>query len=332
LEVKDLRTYFYVQDGELRAVDGLTYSVEKGECVALVGESACGKSVSAMSLMRLIPYPPGIIVGGEIIFEGRNLLKLSEAEMQDIRGNRIAMVFQEPTTSLNPVLTVSRQLSESLELHRGLNKHEAAEEASKLLKLVGIPDAATRRNYYPHQFSGGMQQRIMIAMALSCNPALLIADEPTTALDVTVQAQLLEVIDSLRSQFGTSVILITHNLGVVARYADSVNVMYAGRMMEMGPTDVIYDAPRHPYTVGLIASVPRLDKPRQKDLSVIEGLPPNLARLSKDMCPFSPRCKLAVARCRQQRPELERVGADHFTACFRSEEVPTLMPQLMEVG
>lgn len=321
-----------MQDGELRAVDGLTYRVNKGECVALVGESACGKSVSAMSIMRLIPYPPGIIVGGEIVFEGRDLLKVSEAEMQDIRGNRIAMVFQEPTTSLNPVLTVSRQLSEALELHRGLGNKEAAEEASKLLNLVGIPDAATRRNYYPHQFSGGMQQRIMIAMALSCNPALLICDEPTTALDVTVQAQLLEVIDNLRAQFGTAVILITHNLGIVARYADSVNVMYAGRMMETGPTEQIYGAPRHPYTVGLIASVPRLDMPRKRDLSVIEGLPPNLATLSKSMCAFSPRCQLAIPRCLQERPELKNVGEGHYAACFRSNEISQLMPQLMEVG
>jgi oligopeptide/dipeptide ABC transporter ATP-binding protein len=242
------------------------------------------------------------------------------------------MVFQEPTTSLNPVLTVSRQLSEALELHRGLGKKEAAEEASKLLSLVGIPDATTRRNYYPHQFSGGMQQRIMIAMALSCSPALLICDEPTTALDVTVQAQLLEVIDNLREQFGTSVILITHNLGVVARYADSVNVMYAGRMMESGPTDEIYGNPHHPYTVGLIASVPRLDQPRKKDLSVIEGLPPNLAALSRDMCAFSPRCAIAIARCRQERPNLEVVGENHQAACFRSAEVQKLMGQTVEVG
>ncbi|MBI4296020.1 MAG: ABC transporter ATP-binding protein [Chloroflexi bacterium] len=330
LEVKNLKTYFYVQDGELRAVDGLSYRIRKGECVALVGESACGKSVSALSVMRLIPYPPGIIVDGQIIFEGRDLLQVSEEEMRDIRGNRIAMVFQEPTTSLNPVLTVKRQLSESLELHRSLDKKAAAEEAAKLLKLVGIPDSERRINDYPHQFSGGMQQRIMIAMALSCNPALLIADEPTTSVDVTVQAQLLEIINNLRTQFGTAVIIITHNLGVVARYADSVNVMYAGRLMETGPTDVIYDAPRHPYTVGLIASVPRLDLPRKRDLSVIEGLPPNLARLPRTMCPFSPRCKLAITRCRTQRPELEVVGKDHYSACWRSSEVPELMSQLVE--
>ncbi len=278
--------------------------------------------------MRLIPYPPGIIVGGEVFFDGKDLLKISEEEIRHIRGNRIAMVFQEPTTSLNPVLTISRQLSEALQLHRGIDLKTANEEAAKLLKLVGIPDSERRVSDYPHQFSGGMQQRIMIAMALSCNPALLIADEPTTSVDVTVQAQLLEVINNLRTQFGTAVIIITHNLGVVARYADSVNVMYAGRLMETGPTDAIYNQPKHPYTVGLIASVPRLDLPRRRDLSVIEGLPPNLARLSKNMCPFSPRCKLAVAKCREQRPELEVAGKDHLSACFRMNDVQ----QLVEAG
>jgi oligopeptide/dipeptide ABC transporter ATP-binding protein len=278
--------------------------------------------------MRLIPYPPGIIVGGEIIFDSKDLLKVSEEEIRHIRGNRIAMIFQEPTTSLNPVLTVSRQLSESLELHRGLDKQAAAEEAMKLLKLVGIPDAERRINDYPHQFSGGMQQRIMIAMALSCNPALLIADEPTTSVDVTVQAQLLEIINNLRTQFGTAVIVITHNLGVVARYVDRVNVMYAGRLVESGPTDVIYGEPRHPYTVGLIASVPRLDLPRKRGLSVIPGLPPNLARLSPHICAFSARCKYAIDKCKQERPALEQVGKDHYAACFRSSEVR----QLVEAG
>jgi oligopeptide transport system ATP-binding protein len=324
LEVRDLKTYFYVHNSELRAVDGLSYSVKKGECVALVGESACGKSVSALSIMRLIPYPPGVIVGGEIIFEGTDLLKITEEEMRYVRGGRIAMVFQEPMTSLNPVLTISRQISESLELHLYMDKITAARETIKLLKLVGIPDAERRINEYPHQFSGGMQQRIMIAMALSCKPSLLIADEPTTSVDVTVQAQLLDMINNLRTQFNTAVILITHNLGIVARYADSVNVMYAGRLMEKGPTDQIYTEPHHPYTVGLIASVPRLDLPRQRDLNVIEGLPPDLARLPKTMCAFSPRCKLAIERCRKERPELEKVGTEHYVACFRSGEVKQL--------
>lgn len=328
LEVRNLKTYFYVQDGELRAVDGLSYSVKKGEFVALVGESACGKSVSALSIMRLIPYPPGIIVGGEIIFDGQDLLKLSEEEMRKIRGNRIAMVFQEPTTSLNPVLTVSRQLSESLRLHRGFDKKAAEQESVTLLTLVGIPDAKRRIRDFPHQFSGGMQQRIMIAMALACRPALVIADEPTTALDVTVQAQVLELINSLRTRFGTAVVMITHNLGAVARYADSVNVMYAGHLVETGPTDAVYDEPRHPYTVGLIASVPRLDLPRQKELSVIDGLPPNLARLPRTMCPFSPRCKIAIDKCRNERPELETVGGEHRAACFRSRDVPRLTSEV----
>lgn len=325
MEVKNLKTYFYVQNSELRAVDGLTYSVKKGECVALVGESACGKSVSALSIMRLIPYPPGVIVDGEIMFEGKDILKVSEAEMRHIRGGRIAMVFQEPMTSLNPVLTVSRQLTESLELHLSMDNATASEEAIKLLKLVGIPDAESKIKDYPHQFSGGMQQRIMIAMAISCKPALIIADEPTTSVDVTVQAQLLDIINDLRTRFNTAVILITHNLGIVARYADSVNVMYAGRLMERGKTDQIYEEPRHPYTIGLIASVPRLDLPKKRDLSVIEGLPPDLAKLSKTMCAFSPRCKLAIERCRRERPELEVVGPDHYAACFRSSEVKQLM-------
>jgi oligopeptide transport system ATP-binding protein len=325
LEVRDLKTYFYVHDGELRAVDGLTYSVKKGECVALVGESACGKSVSALSIMRLIPYPPGIIVGGEIIFEGMDLLKISEKEMRHVRGGRIAMVFQEPMTSLNPVLTVSRQISESLELHLCMDKITAAKETENLLRLVGIPDAERRVNDYPYQFSGGMQQRIMIAMALSCKPSLIIADEPTTSVDVTVQAQLLDLINNLRTQFNTAVILITHNLGIVARYADSVNVMYAGRLMEKGPTDQIYTDPHHPYTVGLIASVPRLDLPRKRNLNVIEGLPPDLARLPRNMCAFSPRCKLAFERCRKERPELEKVGTDHYAACFKNSEVKQFM-------
>jgi oligopeptide transport system ATP-binding protein len=320
LEVKDLRTYFYTRDGQLRAVDGLSYHVNRGESVALVGESACGKSVSALSVMRLIPDPPGIIVGGEIIFNGCDLLRISEEEMHHIRGNKIAMVFQEPTTSLNPVLTVRRQLTESLELHKGMDSVSSAQEAIKLLQLVGIPDAVGRIKNYPYQFSGGMQQRIMIAMALSCNPALLIADEPTTSVDVTVQAQLLEIIDDLRSRFGTAVIIITHNLGVVARYVDRVNVMYAGRLVESGVTDVIFDHPMHPYTLGLLQSVPRLDLPRDRKLGVIQGLPPNLARVPSG-CAFHPRCEFVMDRCRQERPPFEEVEENHFSACFRSREI-----------
>ena len=315
LEVKNLRTYFYTQEGELKAVDGLTYNVHKGESVGVVGESACGKSVSALSVMRLIPYPPGIIVGGEINFQGRDLLKCTEAEMRHIRGNLIGMVFQEPTTSLNPVLTVRRQISEALELHRNMDKNASLQETVRLLKLVGIPDADKRANDYPFQFSGGMQQRIMIAMALSCNPALLICDEPTTSLDVTVQAQLLEIIDDLRARFGTSVITITHNLGIVARYVDQVNVMYAGKMIETAPTEELYSNPCHPYTIGLLSSVPRLDVSKKKSLRMIKGLPPNLARLPKG-CAFTPRCDYAMPRCKDEYPPLEKVGENHYRACF----------------
>ena len=295
----------------------MSYYIDKGESIGLVGESACGKSVSALSILRLIPYPPGIIVGGEIIFKGQDLLQVSEGEMRRTRGNRIAMIFQEPTTSLNPVLTIRSQLAESLELHRGLDKDTATEESIKLLKLVGIPDAERRVGDYPYQFSGGMQQRIMIAMALSCNPELLIADEPTTSVDVTVQAQLLEILANLRSQFGTAVIIITHNLGVVARYVDRVNVMYAGRLVETAATDVLYGTPMHPYTIGLLASVPRLDLARKRKVAVIEGLPPNLARLPKG-CAFNPRCGYTISRCMEEKPELKEVGENHYSACFRS--------------
>lgn len=315
LEVKDLRTYFYTQEGEVKAVDGLNYFVKRGESVGLVGESACGKSVSALSVLRLIPYPPGIIVGGQIIFRGQDLLQLSEEEMRSIRGNSIAMIFQEPTTSLNPVLTIRRQISESLELHRGLDKEQSREETVRLLKLVGISDAERRADHYPFQFSGGMQQRIMIAMALSCDPELLIADEPTTSLDVTVQAQLLEIIAELRNRLGTAVMIITHNLGVVARYVDRVNVMYAGCLVETAPTDELYGNPKHPYTIGLLASVPRLDSERKESLRIIKGLPPNLSRLPGG-CSFHPRCEYAFDRCREEKPVLEEVGPDHFRACF----------------
>ncbi|MDP6632168.1 MAG: ABC transporter ATP-binding protein [Dehalococcoidales bacterium] len=308
----------------MKAVNNLSYHVNKGESVGVVGESACGKSVSALSILRLIPYPPGIIVGGEVIFKEQDLLKVNENEMRKIRGNEIAMVFQEPSTSLNPVLSVRTQLAEALELHRDIEKKAATEEAIKLLKLVGIPDAEKRVTDYPYQFSGGMQQRIMLAMALSCNPDLIIADEPTTSVDVTVQAQLLELVDNLRAQFGAAVIMITHNLGIVARYVDRVNVMYAGRLVETAPTDEIYGVPKHPYTIGLIGSVPRLDLPRDRDLYVIPGLPPHLARLPSG-CSFSPRCAYTIDRCHQETPELEQIGEDHLSACFRSGEMTELL-------
>ena len=263
LDVQDLQTHFYTDDGVVKAVDGLNYKVRKGEFVALVGESGCGKSVSAMSVLRLVPYPPGVIAGGQILFKGEDLLQASEERIRDIRGNRIAMVFQEPTTSLNPVLSIGRQISESIELHLGLDKKRAREESVRLLELVGIPDAKKRMSDYSYQFSGGMQQRIMIAMALSCNPELLIADEPTTSLDVTVQAQIMEIIAKLRDDFDTAIVFITHNLGLVARYADHVNVMYDGKLVESGATEQIFSDPQHAYTKKLLAAVPRLDQPKE---------------------------------------------------------------------
>jgi oligopeptide transport system ATP-binding protein len=318
LDVKELTTNFYTDEGVVKAVNKLSYHINKGECVGLVGESGCGKSVSALSLLRLIPDPPGVIEGGEIMFKGQNLLNLCEEEMQKIRGNQISMVFQEPSTSLNPVLSIQRQLTESLELHRGMKSSEAKEESLKLLNQVGIPDPDRRIRDYPHQFSGGMQQRIMIAMALSCRPDLIIADEPTTALDVTVQAQILELIEEMRVKFGTAVLIITHNLGVVARYVERLNVMYAGSLIETGSTDEVFARPQHPYTKGLLQSIPRLDKPRSKNIEVIEGMPPDLANLPSG-CPFAERCSFVMSQCREEKPQLKEVGVNHFSACFFDE-------------
>ncbi|MDA1189238.1 MAG: ABC transporter ATP-binding protein, partial [Chloroflexi bacterium] len=286
LEVKDLATYFFTADGVVKAVDGVSYHVDEGESIAIVGESGCGKSVGALSVMRLVSTP-GRTVHGEVLFEGQDVLKLNDSEMRNIRGNRIAMVFQEPMTSLNPVLTIGYQLKETLKLHLGMNKEEATERASELLKLVGIPDAERRLRDYPHQFSGGMRQRVMIALALSCNPRIIIADEPTTALDVTIQAQVLEVMIGLADEFGTALIMITHNLGVVARYAERVIVMYAGRIIESGTSEQVYGKPSHPYTIGLLKSVPRLDEERKAKLDPIEGLPPLLVDLPV-ACNFAP--------------------------------------------
>jgi len=315
LQVRNLKTYFYTEAGMVKAVDEISYDLKEGETLGLVGESGCGKSVSALSILRLIPFPPGRIVGGEVFFEGKDLLKMREDEIRDIRGNRIAMIFQEPMTSLNPVLTIGLQIGEASELHRLLNKKETREEVLRLLKMVGIPDAERRIDDYPHQFSGGMRQRVMIAMALSCNPKLLIADEPTTAVDVTIQAQLLEIIKELTSSLGTAVILITHNLGVVARYVNRMAVMYAGRMVELGPAIEVYGHPQHPYTIGLLASVPRLDQPRKERLVPIEGQPPNLIRLSPG-CSFFPRCSHRLEQCSLEKPALRPVGQDHWASCW----------------
>ena len=315
LEVTDLRTHFFTPEGVVKAVDGVSYDVEEGETLGLVGESGCGKSVSALSIMRLIPDPPGRTVGGEVIFEGKDLLKLSDRDMRQVRGGQISMVFQEPMTSLNPVLSIERQLTESLEIHLGMKGKDARKEAVRRLEQVGIPDPEGRIKQFPHQFSGGMRQRVMIAMALSCNPKLIIADEPTTALDVTIQAQILELMKNLSKQSGVSLIIITHNLGVVARYADRVNIMYAGKIIERGAAREIYGSPRHPYTLGLLNSVPRLDLPRKEKLDPIEGQPPDLTNLPEG-CSFRVRCRYAIDRCAEEIPTLESVTDGHLSACF----------------
>ena len=315
LDVRDLQTQFATSGGIVRAVDGVSWDVQAGETVALVGESGCGKSVSALSVMRLVAAPAGRIVGGEIVFKGRDLLTLSEDEMRRIRGREITMIFQEPMTSLNPVLTIGRQVTETMEIHLAMTPAQARARAAEILTLVGIAEPERRLGQYPHQFSGGMRQRIMIAMALACNPALILADEPTTALDVTIQAQILELLKDLSRKLGVAMLMITHNLGVVARYADRVNVMYAGRIVERGTAREIYANPRHPYTLGLLRSVPRLDEPKKAKLAPIPGQPPDLTRLPPG-CAFAPRCSYAVERCRAERPTLEAEAPDHLSACW----------------
>ena len=321
LEVIDLQTQFSTRNGVVRAVDGVSWDVAESETVALVGESGCGKSVSALSIMRLVAPPAGRIVGGQVLFKGRDLLTLSDEEMRHVRGREIAMIFQEPMTSLNPVLTIGRQLTEGLETHLGLGTAAARARAVELLAMVGIPDPARRLPQYPHQFSGGMRQRMMIAMALACEPALVLADEPTTALDVTIQAQILELMKDLSRRLGVAMLIITHNLGVVARYADRVNVMYAGRIIERGTARELYGNPRHPYTLGLLRSVPRLDEPRRARLNPIDGQPPDLTRLPAG-CAFAPRCAFRVARCLTEVPALRPIdGPGHVTACWEAERL-----------
>ena len=328
LEVRDLYTEFRTGAGVVRAVDGISYTVERGETVAIVGESGSGKSVGALSVLRLIPDPPGRITAGEVWFDGRNLLGLPEEAMREIRGGDIGMVFQEPMTSLNPVLTIGRQLSETVEQHRRLDRAAADRRALELLQLVGIADPERRLKQYPHQLSGGMRQRVMIAIALSCDPKLIIADEPTTALDVTIQAQILELMQELTRRLGVALIIITHNLGMVARYAHRVNVMYAGRIVESGSAADLYRMPRHPYTVALLRSVPRLDRPRQARLDPVEGQPPDLTRLDAG-CAFRPRCRFAVEACGHARPPLAAAGAGgHLAACFRSAELGAVMEEV----
>ena len=320
LEVKNLQTHFFTMDGVVKAVDGVSYDLEEGETLGLVGESGCGKSVSALSLMRLIPDPPGRIVNGEVILDGEDILRIDMDDMRNVRGAKMSMVFQEPMTSLNPVLTVERQLTETLQLHKGMSKAESRREGVDLLSRVGIPDPEQRIKQYPHQFSGGMRQRVMIAMALSCSPRLIIADEPTTALDVTIQAQILELMKALTTEFGVALIVITHNLGVVARYADRVNIMYAGRIIERGTAREIYSNPRHPYTVGLLRSVPRLDLPRRAKLDPIQGQPPDLVNLPAG-CAFRARCRWAIDKCATDTPVLEETSPNHWSACWRSEDL-----------
>jgi oligopeptide transport system ATP-binding protein len=315
IEVSNLQTQFFTQDGIVHAVNGISYEVAEGETVAIVGESGSGKSVGVMSLIRLIPEPPGKIVNGEVNFDGQDLLKLNEEELRQIRGNRIAMIFQDPMTSLNPVLTIGRQITEALELHLNMNRDESRARAIELLELVGIPDAGPRLDDYPHQFSGGMRQRVMIAMGLSCNPQLLIADEPTTALDVTIQAQIVDLVTRLQTELGMAIIWITHDLGVVAGLADRVLVMYAGFIVEEGPVDVIYGQPRHPYTLGLLRSIPRLDLGRQKRLIPIEGLPPDLLD-PPNSCPFAPRCPFVIDKCLEENPPLMAISAVRSSACW----------------
>lgn len=320
LEVKNLKTQFFTQDGVVKAVDDVSFYVMPGETLGVVGESGSGKSMTGLSIMRLIPNPPGKIVNGEIIFNGNDVRKMSEEQVRSIRGNDIAMIFQDPMTSLNPVLTINRQISEALQLHMGMNKSQARNRAIELLKMVGIPNSEERVDQYPHQFSGGMRQRVMIAMALSCNPKLLIADEPTTALDVTIQAQILDLMRNLQNETGTGVMMITHSMGVVAGMADRVQVMYAGQIVETADTEEIFGNPRHPYTVGLMQSIPRLDALEKAKLRPIRGLPPDLIDLP-DMCPFTPRCNYARDKCEQKNPPLLEVSPGHYSACWFWEEV-----------
>jgi peptide/nickel transport system ATP-binding protein len=322
LDVKGLHTVFFTNSGLFRAVDDVSFSIRRGETLAIVGESGCGKSVTALSIMRLVPDPPGRIVGGSVVLEGTDLLGLDEDKMREVRGNRISMIFQEPMTSLNPVMRIGDQIAEAVRLHRPMTQKEAWEQAVEMLRLVRIPVPQRRAQEYPHQLSGGMRQRAMIAMALACRPALLIADEPTTALDVTIQAQILALVLELQQELGTGLILITHDLGVVAQTAQRVIVMYAGKKVEEADVDTLFASPRHPYTRGLMASIPTVPSPgtnANARLVEIPGMVPSLTRLPKG-CAFAPRCDRAIARCHEEYPPLESFGANHLAACWRAAE------------
>ncbi len=312
LDVDNLETRFFTDDGIVNAVNGVSLTLDEGETLGIVGESGSGKSVTMLSILRLTP---GKITNGRVMFQGRDLTKLSEDELREIRGNRVAMIFQDPMTSLNPVLTIERQLTEAIELHMGLNHEQAVNRAVELLQLVGIPGARERISAYPHQFSGGMRQRVMIAMGLACNPALLVADEPTTALDVTIQAQIVELVKKLKDDIGMAIIWITHDLALLAGIADRIMVMYAGQVVERAVANLLYKNPRHPYTIGLLQSIPRLDERNKERLTPIEGLPPDLINYPKG-CPFQPRCRFAIDKCVDEDPPLEHLGNEHYAACW----------------
>jgi len=320
LKVKDLEVRFYTKDGEVQAVNGISYSMEQGDTLGLVGESGCGKSVSTMAMLRLIPEPPGKITGGQVLFEGHDLLKMKPSEMHQVRGSQIAVIFQDPMTSLNPVMTIGNQIAEAMQVNLGTDRRRALDQTVELLEHVGIPKAADRLKDYPHQFSGGMRQRVMIAMAVSCRPKLLIADEPTTALDVTIQAQIVDLVKSLQQQLNMAVIWITHDLGLIARLAKWINVMYAGYIVERGPTKRIFKNPAHPYTIGLLGSLPGLDLTADQDLNYIEGAPPDMIRLPAG-CPFCPRCSYRAEPCTVERPELIDVEYGHLAACWNLDRV-----------
>ena len=322
LDVQNLVTTFSTDDGELRAVDGVGFDIREGETVGLVGESGCGKSVTSLSILRLIPEPPGKIAAGKILFENKNLLELSEREMRSVRGNHISMIFQEPMTSLNPVYDVGDQIVESIRLHQKKSRKEAHARAVELLALVGIPSPETNAGAYPHELSGGMRQRVMIAMSLACEPKLLIADEPTTALDVTIQAQILELLKKLQDRMKMSVLLITHDLGVVAEYTDRVVVMYAGRVVERAPVRELFARPKHPYTKGLLESIPKMGAPHheRRRLPTIEGMVPSLVQLPPG-CRFADRCGMVIAICREKEPDLRDVGPERWSRCHRAEEL-----------
>lgn len=319
LNVQGLETQFRTREGTIHAVNGVSFKLKEGETLGIVGESGCGKSVTVMSMLRLIPSPPGKVNAGKAIFQGKDLLKMSDEEIRHIRGAQISMVFQDPMTSFNPVLTIGRQVSEPLEVHMGMNKKQAEDRVVEMLEKVGIPNPRDRLNDYPHQFSGGMRQRVMIAMALVCTPQILIADEPTTALDVTIQAQIVELAKALRDDLGMAIIWITHDLGIIAGLADEVAVMYGGFIIEMAPVRELYSHPNHPYTLGLLGSLPRMDETGQRRLVSIDGLPPVLLE-KPNFCPFAPRCKYVVERCWKENPPLMQISPDHRVACWVNPE------------